>query len=239
MDTSKAQALSFRAQRGISFLAGQAPQIPLCARNDKRLRNCEYDQQSRLTAESARTGMTMKKRLHLVALFLSLSLPWLLAQTPGDVPATREDVMKLFATMKIHDQMQLVMDSVMKQQRAMLHDTMRKRSPHITNEEMARLDQFTSDIMKDMPFDSLLDDMIPVYQKHLTRADVEAMNVFYSSPTGQKLLHEMPAMTAESMQAAGPHMQAMIDKIMDRAEQMADEEQQKRHESARPATEKN
>jgi hypothetical protein len=81
--------------------------------------------------------------------------------------------------------------------------------------------------------------MIPVYQKHLSRADVDAMNTFYSSPTGQKLLKEMPAMTAESMQAASPHMQAMLEKVMDRAEQVVEEEHKKQNNSSKPATDKN
>lgn len=171
----------------------------------------------------------------MVLLFVSISP--LVAQS--DAPATREDVLKLFDTMQIHEQMRLVMDAVVKQQRAFIHEALRKRSPQITDEELAKLDQLTSDVMKDMPIDSLLDDMIPVYQRHLTRSDVDAMNVFYSSPTGKKLLHEMPAMTAESMQAAGPHMQAMMDKVVDRAEQMAAQERKKQSASPKPATNKN
>jgi hypothetical protein len=149
------------------------------------------------------------------------------AQT-SDAPATREDILKLFDTMKIHQQMRLVMDSVVKQQRAMIHDALKKREPLITEQDMARIDQFAADTVKDMPIEDLLNDMIPVYQKHLSRSDVDAMNTFYSSPTGQKLLHEMPAMTAESMQAAGPHMQAMMEKVMDHAEQAAREEREKK-----------
>jgi hypothetical protein len=179
----------------------------------------------------------MKKCFYLLALFIALSLPLLLAQSAGDVPASREDVVKLFNTMNIHEQMRLVMESVLKQQRAMVHDSLKKRTPQITDEELARLDQLTTDVMKDMPTDTLLDDMIPVYQKHLTRSDVDAMNTFYASPTGQKLMREMPAMTAESMQAAAPHMQAMMDKIMDRAEQMAREERDKK--APMPAVDKN
>jgi hypothetical protein len=140
--------------------------------------------------------------------------------------------------MKIRDQMKAVMDSVTKQQHTMIHEAMRKRFPQITDQELSRLDQFSSDIMKDLPIEGMVDDMIPVYQKHLTKADVDAMGAFYASPTGQKLLREMPAMTAESMQAAGPRIQAMMDKVMDRAQKMAQEEQEKK-ESPRPATEKN
>jgi hypothetical protein len=160
------------------------------------------------------------------------------AQT-SDAPATREDILKLFDTMKIHQQMRLVMDSVVKQQRAMIHDALKKREPQITEQDMARIDQFAADTVKDMPVEDLLNDMIPVYQKHLSRSDVDAMNTFYSSPTGQKLLHEMPAMTAESMQAAGPHMQAMMEKVMDRAEQAAREEREKKTPPPKSGTVKN
>jgi len=176
------------------------------------------------------------RRMSAVTLLFVASSP-LLAQS--DAPATREDVLKLFDTMKIHEQMRSVMDSVVKQQRAMIHETLKKRSPQITEEDFARLDQLTANIVKDMPVDTLLDDMIPVYEKHLSRSDVDAMNTFYASPTGQKLLREMPAMTAESMQAAGPHMQAMMEKVMDQAEKMDAEGRKKQSGSPKPAIDKN
>ena len=69
--------------------------------------------------------------------------------------------------------------------------------------------------------------MVPVYQKHLNKSDVDAMSAFYSSPTGRKLLREMPAMTAESMQAASPRIQAMMDRVMERARAMANEKEPK------------
>lgn len=109
----------------------------------------------------------------------------------------------------------------------------------MTEQDLGRLDQFTSDILKDFPVDGMLDDMIPVYQKHLNKADVDAMNAFYQSPTGQKMLREMPAMTAESMQASSPRIQAMMDKVMERAEQLAREERNKKTQTEQPATKKN
>jgi uncharacterized protein len=165
----------------------------------------------------------MKRLLQVVLCVLTLVGYSVHAQT-SDAPATREDVLKLFDTMKIHEQMRLVMNSVLTQQRAMVHEALKKRDPNVSDDELKRLDQFMNDLMKDMPINELLDDMIPVYQKHLTRADVDAMDTFYASPTGQKLLREMPAMTAESIQAANPHMQAMMDKIMNRAEQEVEQD---------------
>jgi hypothetical protein len=170
-----------------------------------------------------------------VILLLSMATCPLLAQS--DSPASREEVVRLFDVMNIRDQMHMVMESVAKQQGTMIRESIRKGSPQISEEELARMDQLTSDMMKDLPIEGMIDDMIPVYQKHLTRADVDAMSTFYSSPTGKKLLREMPAMTAESMQAAGPRIQALMDKIMDRAEKMAREEREKK--TPQPTTQKN
>jgi len=45
--------------------------------------------------------------------------------------------------------------------------------------------------------------MVPIYQKHLTKSDLDAILAFYSSPIGQKLQREQPAMMQEGMQAGG------------------------------------
>jgi len=183
----------------------------------------------------------MKRILMLTFVFLMIALPALaqVADSASAAPATRDDILKLFDTMHIRDQMRLVMDSVAKQQREMIREGLKKRAPQMTEQDLARLDQFTSDVLKDFPVDGMLDDMIPVYQKHLNKADVDAMNAFYQSPTGQKMLREMPAMTAESMQASTPRIQAMMDKVMERAEQLAREERNKKTQTEQPATQKN
>ena len=69
--------------------------------------------------------------------------------------------------------------------------------------------------------DELIDAVIPVYQNHLTHADVRSLIDFYSSESGQKYLKELPAMSAESMQAVQPlikehlpEMQAAVEKAV-------------------------
>jgi hypothetical protein len=66
------------------------------------------------------------------------------------------------------------------------------------------------DLFKNMPIDEITQAMIPAYQKHFTKGDIEAMNAFYSSPVGQKVLEELPAVMQEGMQAAMPIMSAYI-----------------------------
>jgi hypothetical protein len=142
-----------------------------------------------------------------------------------NAPASRQDVLKLFKVMHIHDQMRSVMDSMTKQQSALVHESMKKRYPQIAEERLEQFDAMMEESMKDFPVDAIIDDLIPVYQKHLTRTDVRAMNVFYSSPTGQKLLREMPAMTEESMQLSYGRMQKQMDAMMDRMQKMMKEEE--------------
>ncbi len=140
-------------------------------------------------------------------------------QSSADAPASREQILKLFEVMHIRQQMRTMMQGLVKQQSSLVRDTIKKRYPQVTEEDMARLDDYMTESMKDFPIDGMLDDMIPVYQKHLTQPDVEAMIAFYSSPTGQKLMQEMPAMTTEGMQAAYPRMQEQMERMMQRVEE--------------------
>jgi hypothetical protein len=153
----------------------------------------------------------------------------------ANAPANRQDVLKLFKVMHIHDQMRSVMDSMTKQQSALVHETMKKRYPQIAEERLEQFDAMMEESMKDFPVDAIIDDLVPVYQKHLTRTDVSAMNVFYSSPTGQKLLREMPAMTEESMQLSYGRMQKQMDAMMDRMQKMMKEEELNRKAPPTPA----
>jgi hypothetical protein len=61
--------------------------------------------------------------------------------------------------------------------------------------------------------------MIPSYQKHFTRGDIQAMNAFYSSPVGQKVLQELPDVTQEGMQAALPIISKYLSDWKERMEQ--------------------
>jgi hypothetical protein len=61
--------------------------------------------------------------------------------------------------------------------------------------------------------------MIPSYQKHFTKGDLAAMNAFYSSPVGQKVLEELPAVIQEGNQAAMPIMTKYLEEWRGRVEQ--------------------
>ena len=170
----------------------------------------------------------MKRRMLTVIAILCCGAMAQVAQHAPDPPASKADVKQLFEIKNVRDQMRSVMDAMVQQQSQMMRESLKKRSPGVSDADLQRLESVMHDMMKEFPFATMLNDMIPVYQKHLTKADVTAMTTFYSSRTGKKLLREMPTMTSESMQAAYPTMEAYMEKVMARIDAMAKEEQQKK-----------
>ncbi|HTW58611.1 MAG TPA: DUF2059 domain-containing protein [Terriglobales bacterium] len=136
--------------------------------------------------------------------------------------ASREDVKKLFDVMASREQMAQMMHQLLAQMRAMSREQMKKKHPEISDAELARQDRESEDLIKNFPMDEMLDDMVPIYQRHFTKSDITALIAFYSSPAGQKFLHETPAVTAETMRAVFPRIEAEVDAAMRRAEQNAD-----------------
>jgi uncharacterized protein len=175
-------------------------------------------------------------RAVLTLILFAVSAAFAQQPTPssGDAPATKEDIQRLFEVMQIHQQMRQVMDAMMKQQSAMIDETLKKRYPQTSAEKIARANRMIAETMKDMPMDAILDDMIPIYQKHFSKTDIDAMSTFYASPTGQKMMREMPALTSESMQASYGRMQKQMDAMTKRAEEIVKEDQEKQ--KSAPAT---
>lgn len=62
--------------------------------------------------------------------------------------------------------------------------------------------------------DDLVTMLAPVYEKHLTEADLNDIIKFYHSPVGKKLAEKTPAITEESMQAGQEWGQAVAQKVM-------------------------
>jgi uncharacterized protein len=139
--------------------------------------------------------------------------------------ASKEEVQKLFDVMASREQMGQMMQQVFAQMRSLNREQVRKRRPDVTEEELARIDRESEDVIKNFPLDAMLSDMIPIYQRHFTKSDIDALISFYSSPAGQKFLHEMPAVTAETMRAVYPRIQAEVDAALKRAEEKSDSPQ--------------
>ncbi|MGA9976009.1 MAG: DUF2059 domain-containing protein [Candidatus Sulfotelmatobacter sp.] len=136
--------------------------------------------------------------------------------------ASKEDVQKLFDVMASRDQMAQMMQKVFAQMRTLNRDEIKKRHPDITAAQLASMDRQSEELLKNFPLDEMLSDMIPVYQRHFTKTEIDSFTSFFSSPVGQKYLHEIPAVTAETMRAVYPKIQAQVDAALKRAEDKTD-----------------
>jgi uncharacterized protein len=167
----------------------------------------------------------MKSRLLLFVLVLTMCAG---AQTTVSIApdaASKEDVKKLFDVMASREQISQMMQQLFAQMRNLNREQIKKRRPEVTERDLARMDRESEDLLKNFPLDEMLRDMIPVYQRHFTKSEIDALTAFYGSPAGQKFLHEMPAVTAETMQAVYPRIQTEVDAVLKRAEEKSDSPQ--------------
>jgi len=169
----------------------------------------------------------MRLKLLRLACFLALSACAGAQTTVSIAPdaASKEDVKKLFEVMASREQISQIMQQVFTQMRSLSREQIKKRHPDVSDEDLARMDHQSEDLLKNFPLDEMLSDMIPVYQRHFTKSEIDALTAFYSSPPGQKFLHEMPVVTAETMRAVYPRIQAEVDAALKRAEEKSDSPQ--------------
>jgi len=133
--------------------------------------------------------------------------------------ASKEDVQKLFDVMASRQQMTQMLQQLFAQMRSMNREQLKKKHPEVSDADLARMDRESEDLFKNFPIEEMLNDMIPIYQRHFTKSEIGALTAFYSSPAGQKFLHEMPAVTAETMRSVYPRIEAQVDAAMKRAEE--------------------
>ncbi|HXP83013.1 MAG TPA: DUF2059 domain-containing protein [Verrucomicrobiae bacterium] len=165
----------------------------------------------------------MKHVLIGVILCLSFACSGLAQDTGANAPASKEDVERYLQAVHSQDMMRKMMDAMVKSMQQMTHDRYLKDKDKLPADFEARTNKMMDDMMKNMPFDEMIQAMVPTYQKHFTKGDMDGLLAFYNSPTGQKLLREMPAITAEAMTALMPIMRQHMDVMTRRLQQQTDE----------------
>jgi len=128
---------------------------------------------------------------------------------PSDQQPTTEQLSKLFEVMRIKQQMQsmrqMVPSMVQEQIQAAVKQTEAglPAGSKLTAEQRERMQAIMSKYVgKSMdlyPADEMLTDMTAIYQRHLSKDDVDGLIVFYSSPAGQHLLNAQPVIAQEFM----------------------------------------
>jgi uncharacterized protein len=130
-------------------------------------------------------------------------------RVPPDQVPTKEQLARLFAAMRLRDQMQGLMNTipamVKAQVQSQMADIMARLAPgaQLTDDQQAQLSalitKYVDKAANVYTIDNMISDMTTVYQHHLSKADVDAMIAFYSSPAGQHLLNAQPSIMKEYM----------------------------------------
>lgn len=159
-----------------------------------------------------------------------------LAQTKQAVaPApSKEEVMKFMEVLRIKVQLTQYFDGVAKQAKLGAEEGFKQKVPDATPAQLAEVDKFAEGLFKDLPVDEMVEAMVPIYQKHLTKEDLDGILAFYSSPVGQKLQREQPAMTQEAMQVGGEIGRRRLGAVMQQMDDFIAKLAQEQQKPAKP-----
>ena len=155
----------------------------------------------------------MRGRVLTMVCVLVLASSFGLAQSSvsPDAPS-KEQVLRFLDLLQVRSRMIQVMDGMKSGMKTGAEAGLRQQLPNATPEQLEKADILADTVFKDVPIDEMFDAMIPIYQKHLTKGDLDAVIAFYSSSAGQRLLKEQPSMMAEGMKAG---QDIMLKKIPD------------------------
>ena len=150
-------------------------------------------------------------------------------------PATKQDVEDLLTITGARERVQEIWAGMGRQIAMSMTQAYREAHPSATPAQLHKLAEaarlsFQASV-KTIPVDELLAPIVPIYQQHLSHKDVQSIIAFYRTPAGKKYLEEMPAMSAESMQAVQP----VIRKHLPEMEAAAEKAAEKAMESNAPA----
>jgi len=105
-------------------------------------------------------------------------------------PPSREDVLKLFDLLQITKTMDAVIKATKQQSMELAEQMLREKMPDISPAQKKQFEEMIDEVMQTAlgpgAMKEMLEATIPVYQKHLTKADLDAMIAFYSSPVGKR-----------------------------------------------------
>ena len=128
-----------------------------------------------------------------------------------------------------------MMPALVQQQMKAHMQQMRKDHPEMAlmSEEKQQaagmvMDKFMARVFDIYTPDEMISDMAGIYQKHLSRSDVDGMIAFYSTPAGQ----HMVAMTPVIMQE---YMPLVMQRMQERMKPLTDEMSKEMEQIAKPA----
>jgi hypothetical protein len=180
----------------------------------------------------------MKRAALCLIASLILSSGCFAQQNSSDEPASRADIEKYLDLVHMRELMKLRVESSRAQLHEVIHNFIQKQGQFPDGFEVRML-KMADDILKDYPSEEMLDAMIPVYQKHLTKGEAAALISFYSSPTGQTIVQKLPVITTESAQATSGVAQKMLASAVQRVQEAMAQELKEDEGKPQKPTQKN
>ena len=161
------------------------------------------------------------------------------AAVPADQQPTKEQLTKLFELMRIKQQissMTKMMPALMRQQMQAHVKEIQKNHPELAamteEQQQASMNvesKFMEKVVDLYTSDEMIADMEGIYQKHLTRSDVDGIIAFYSSPAGQHMLDMAPVIMQE-------YMPLMMQRTQERIKPLIEEMSKEMESIAKPRT---
>ena len=155
----------------------------------------------------------MKRLLLVCGVVLVLSWTCVAQTSDDDSAATKEDVERYLQAVHSQDLTKKTVTAMAKGMHQMMHEQYLKHRDELPADYEAKMNARMDAMFENMPWDQMIQAMVPVYQKHFTKGDIDNMVAFYSSPTGEKILREMPAIMADAMQEMMPIMTKYMDNV--------------------------
>ncbi len=145
---------------------------------------------------------------------------------PDDQKPTMEQLTKLFEAMRLKEQMQSMRQIVPAMVQQQITSAMQQTEANLPagskltpeqREGMQKvMSKYVDKAMDLYPPEEMITDMGSIYQRHLSKDDVDGLIVFYSSPAGQHLLDAQPAIAKE-------YMPMVMGKVTERSQAMMKE----------------
>jgi hypothetical protein len=79
-------------------------------------------------------------------------------------------------------------------------------------------EEFWAEFMKEVKPDELVNMIIPIYQKHFSQEDIDAVNAFYDTKAGKNFIQSQPLIMQESMIAGQAWSQGIVQKVISKAQ---------------------
>ncbi len=131
--------------------------------------------------------------------------------------ASREQVLEFLRVMDMRGQFDALVP-VMQQQLKKSFENMQDQFPGMDDEDVAFMTSeeqtMLSGLFKRIDIPKIEEAVVPIYQRHFTRPEMDAILVFYESPAGRKMRSELPAMMGEMMQVMNEQMQPIMSDLL-------------------------